>query len=123
MLSHSVADGAWFSIENPLASDLWRFLFAKGLGEFGFAVDFDQCAYGAVSVAKGQTVYLKKPTRVFTTIPALEGLRLKCPGTHSHELAFGKHAKASACYPPDLCNRWAALVCQEVSQPGHVHLH
>ena len=71
--------GGFWSIENPRSSLLWCFPGISELG--GFTIDFDACAFGAKFPEKG---FIKKPTRIFTNLPALRSLGRRCPGTHLH---------------------------------------
>ena len=105
--------GGFWSIENPRSSLLWCFPGISELG--GFTIDLDACAFGAKFPEKGPT---KKPTRIFTNLPALRSLGRRCPGTHLHTQLNGRvhyRGKWASCtklvaeYAWGLTRAWAAV--------------
>ena len=107
-----VRAGGDFSIENPLWSLLWQTQLIKKLVQEArtFAVDFDQCAFGAAS---------QKPTRILMSNQKLQaGLSLLCPRDHVHEVLKGKvwsdqfgkvvfRTKLAQVYPQRMCVQMA----------------
>ena len=118
-----------FSIENPLGSLIWEtpaFKFLM-LATRAFAVDFDQCAFGAASM---------KPTRVVGSHQLIQtALARSCPGkssSHVHEVLKGKvfseqfgkvvfRTKLAQVYPMEMCQAIASTVSGFLKEPL-VHL-
>ena len=105
--------GGFWSIENPHSSLLWCLPGISELG--GFTIDFDACAFGAKFAEKG---FIKKPTRIFTNLPALRSLGRRCPGTHLHTQLSGmvhyrgkwaNRTKLATEYAWGLARAWAAV--------------
>ena len=107
-----------FSLENPASSALFRWPpFARFLRQHCVSsVVIHYCRWGAS--------YLK-PTRVVSSIAALDALETRCLGGHHHEHLQGvvkvqqgekqvtmwKTSLAGA-YPPALCHAWAKLLAR-----------
>ena len=108
------AHGGDFSIENPLLSLMFvtPALEQLALSTRSFALDFDQCAFGAKS---------KKPTRLLSSSELLEDVQMLCPGGHSHDQLKGKvwddalgrwvfKTKGAQVYPWALCATMASAI-------------
>ena len=114
----ALAQGTFFSIENPWSSRLWRFppiqeLIADPRCVF---VVFDCCTYGSPH---------KKPTAILINLRALHKLAQRCNGGHQHLSLRGswrvfrrgrwvleKKITSVGAYSECLCKAWASIVKQ-----------
>ena len=95
-------------------------------------VDFDQCCWGLFLRCDeaGREGFIKKATRVLTSVPDLAALARKCPGHHEHIRGWGsakiKGARVNistfaGAYPSELCRTWAGLVATCILKPRRGH--
>ena len=120
--------GSFFSLENPRSSYAWDYAPIAALLEIGHDVDFDQCMYDLLPphMTKEGGAFIKKATRVRTNLESLKGLAVKCDKSHPHFTCLGqvkvkgRNVRVSTYagrYPNKLCDRWAQLVANSVSDP------
>ena len=107
------------TIEQPWTAESW------GTPEFrdlpGYAVDIDQCAYGAVArdSAGGVLGPCQKRTRLQTTKKLMaERMNKKCQCSEKHCTVRGVHAKRLQNYPPALVNEIAKVMKMEEGVSG-----
>ena len=122
--------GAFYSLENPRSSYLWRYSPISKLLDHAVDVDFDQCAYGlappgVICKKSDSCSRIKKPTRVRTNLLQLQHLARKWSCAHKHFTCLGSVkvdgswvsvAKEAGKYPLKLCDEWASLVSLAVSE-------
>jgi len=123
--------GCLFSIENPLASYLWRYQYIVELielcGDELHVVDFHQCAFGLQLPGCEEHEYCRKATRIICNFPELCILRRHCPGvsaSHKHVHAIGhvvvdgvrvSLCEAAGCYPSGLTEPWSRAAAAAIS--------
>ena len=115
--------GALWSIENPQGSYCFLYAPIRDLSLLPEVSDvhFDQCMFGlrppGTDVPADQRV--RKSTTIRSNVAGFSQLARRCDRLHAHTWALGStqigstrvsRAAAAGCYPPDLCQKMAALV-------------
>jgi len=109
-----LANGCYFTLENPAGSYVFRHprILAALEGHFHMFVTLDQCQYGLKLPGCKSNEFCRKRTTILTNIPELRDLAKLCPGTsasHKHVHAWGsakvgnklmRMSTAAAHYPP-----------------------
>ena len=94
---------AFFSLENPRGSGIWKLFPVSSLLAHPsiFIVSFDMCAYGQP---------FRNSTSVMSNVSSLKSLERRCPGlssAHSHVHVKGGLGRKAGAYPKSLCLEWA----------------
>ena len=120
--------GAWFTIENPYSSDLFRCSWFQRLSSSVSVrgAHIHQCAYYHQLPGALPYHFCKKDTAFYSNLPGISRLEKLCPGVgpdHIHERAWGSRrvgektislAAAAGTYPVQLCEVLAQVVFEQL---------